>query len=275
MAEQGVSLKPSDAVAGGLLDDFILEWTDCKFEMFDYQGKSAPAPCFHIVGKDVDTGEDAGDYWSVGRAQDWQPSADGKELIPVGNATELKNSTKLVMLLTSIINSGFPEGKIENDATVFNGMVAHMIRVPAPKGWSNMESNKPAAEDGKEFAKTVLVVDEIKRLPWEKKAAAGAPGKKKAAPKKAAAKKAAAKPDAAAAGGGGDASDIDDVCTGIVLEAIEQAEDGRVPKKALTKLAFAAMDGDDRKSAVVQRIHKDEFLGDGPWSMEDGVVFME
>jgi len=177
-----------------------------------------------------------------------------------------------VMLLTSIINSGFPEEKIENDATVFNGMVAHMIRVPAPKGWSNMESNKPAAEDGKEFAKTVLVVDEIKRLPWEKKAAAGAPkAKAKAKPKAKA--KAKAEPDAAAAGG--DASDIDDVCTGIVLEAIEQAEDGRVPKKALTKLAFAAMDGDDRKSAVVQRIHKDEFLGDGPWSMEDGVVFME
>lgn len=169
MAEKkGVSLKPSDQVeGGGLLDNVDCLWKEVRFEMFDYGGTQAETPALRVTIAPEDGGE-VDQYWSCGQAKDWNPSKDGKSLIPVGEAKGLNKSSNASILFQSLIKANFPEDKIGDDVSVFEGMRAHMIRVPAPKRGGLPSTKK--REDGREFEKTILVVDKILSLPGEEKA---------------------------------------------------------------------------------------------------------
>jgi hypothetical protein len=266
MAE-GASLKPSEMTEGsGLLDDVTCTWKSCSFEMFDYQGKSPqPVPALKAVLDPDDSGDETDQYWSMGNAKDWIPSDDGKRLVAVGSATTLKTSSNGAILLTSLVNAGFPEDKIGDDISVFEGMVAHMVRIPAPK---RPGLKKRVREDGREFEDTVLTVGEIISLPWEKKKAKGAPKGKAAA--KGAPKKAAAKP---AADAGAD-DDVNDAAVAFMMGALAEAGDDGLTKKELPTMAFQALKDDPNRNAIVQLVYQDDFLANGPWNYEDGVVSM-
>ena len=46
---KGVSLDPEDFTeGGGLIDDVDVVFEECRFEIFDYQGKANPTPCLKI-----------------------------------------------------------------------------------------------------------------------------------------------------------------------------------------------------------------------------------
>lgn len=263
MAE-GASLKPSEMTEGtGLIDDVDATWKECSFEMFDYGGKvSQPVPALKAV-LETDDGEEVEQFWSMGASKDWIPSDDGKRLIAVGSATTLKSSSNGAILLTSLVNAGFPEDKIGDDIGVFEGMVAHMVRIPAPK---RPGLKRQPREDGREYEQTILTVGEIITLPWEKKKAKGAPKKTaaKGAPKKAAAKKAEAPAD----------DDVNEAAVGFMMAALAEAGDEGLTKKELPTKAFQALKDDPNRNAIVQLVYQDEFLESGPWNYEDGVVSM-
>lgn len=262
----GVSLKPSDAVAGGgLLDDEDVKIVESKFTMFDYGGKAQPVPALMWKLDRMDGTDPISQYWSMGKALDWIPSDDGKELVPIGRATELIESSNGMLLITSVINAGIPESKLGDDATIFEGMECHVNRIAAPvrKGLNQAEG------------KTILTVTKIHKLPWEKAAATPA-AKGKGGGKR---KPAAGKGKAAAAVDDG-AADIDALATEFILgvlandETMQGFPDG-IPKAKLAPECFATLASDDpNRSAIVRKVFDDTFLNAGPWSYTGGKISM-
>ena len=129
-----MSMATEDHVeGGGLLDDVDVKWTACEFVMWDYNGKVAQAVPALKVEMELSDGEDAEQYFSAGKADDWEPSEDGKELDATGSASGLNKNSNLGILLKSLEEAGYPADKMGSDCTDFEGLECHMVRVPAPK----------------------------------------------------------------------------------------------------------------------------------------------
>jgi len=258
-----VSLKPSEATQGGLLDDVNVTWKKCRFAMFDYNGTLPPVPAIKVE-METEEGEEAEQYWSIGNAKDWKPSKDGKTLQPVGSASTLKLNSNGMILLKSLVDSGFDEEEMGDDVSVFDGIKVHMARVPAPKR-SGLE--KAPREDGKDFPATILTVDEILVMPGEEaeeKSTKTAAAKGKPKPKAGTAAKEKAS----------DTSDAEAEATEYIIGKLAEAGGEGIPKKTLAVDAFRDLSDSANQQAIVQLIYTDEFLSSGPWKYEDGVVSM-
>lgn len=243
---------------GGLLDDVNATVREARFELFDYQGKAAASPSLRMT-LTLEDGSEASQNWSVGKVTDWQPSDDGKTLVAIGRATNLNRQSNGALLLESIVNSGFPEDKIGDDITVFDGMEAHFVRVPAPE----RKGIAPRTDaQGNVRENTVLTIDKIIRLPWDKAAAKGAPkAAAKAGPKGAPAKAPAAAP----------AGDLAEVTTAMLMEILAENPEG-VAKAQLPALIFKKAASHPQKAQIVQAAFKDEFLSAGPWTYAEGKI---
>ena len=259
---KAASLNPETFTeGGGLIDDVDVSFKDCLFEMFDYQGKVAvPIPALKATMVTED-GDEMDQFWSMGSANDWIPSEDGSQIVAVGSATGIRSSSNGGIFLKSLIDAGFPVDKLGDDITVLDGMQAHVIQVPAPK---RAGIKKAKRADGKEYEDTILIIGEIKTMPWEKSKPKGAPkgkaaGKGKAKPKAKSAEEAHAQDE-----------DLEAKATAAILEILEEA--GTVSKKELPGKIFQTMKADPDRNAVVKLVFSDEFLGSGPWDYDDGVL---
>lgn len=191
MTEQrkGASLNPKTFVSGGLLDDVDVTFTNVKFEMFDYEGKSDPAPTFSA---DLVTGTEDGEkplrqHWSVGSAENWAPAEDGMEIIPIGKDHALRKASNFYMFVQSLLQAGVPESVLESGRVDFmEGLKAHIRRVDAPKRGNLPQGGTRRGRDGKDYEKDnkVLCVEKIyEPYPWEaKKGATGSTAQKSAGP---------------------------------------------------------------------------------------------
>ena len=251
-------LRPSGfSEGGGLLDDVNATVKEARFEIFDYQGKGNAAPSARFT-LSLEDGSEVSQNWSCGKATDWTPSEDGKTLVAIGRATALNRQSNVALLLESIVNSGFPEDKIGDDISIFEGLEAHFVRVPAPERKGIM---KKTDSQGNVIEQTVLTVDKINKLPWEKKAAAPKGAAPKAAPKGAAAKTT----PAAAAGG----EDLSEVASGAIMEILAENPEG-IAKAQLPALLFKKLATHPQKAKVLQVAFKDDFLASGGWTFEGG-----
>jgi hypothetical protein len=283
----GVSLKPSEATSGGLLDDADVHIDSARYEIFDYQGKSDPAPAL-VLHCTLEDGDEHTEVLSVGKASDWEPSDDGKELIPIGNATTLRTTCKAMHFLTSLVNAGFDEELLDEDPSVLDGLGVHVMRTPVE--YKGLEKRKDS--EGREQEFTALTVSEINYLPGEggkgkgkgkaaggKGKAAGTGAKGKAANKSAASGgkgkaggKAGAKSETADSGD----SDLDDAAEqalmAVLLENDGSIESRQIPTKAYQHLSDVA-----NRNAVLKRCYAEDFLNQEgkPWTFEDGVVKLE
>jgi len=260
----GISLNPETFVEGGLLDDADVVFKEAAFELWDYQGKSpVQVPALKLT-MELDGGDTFEQYYSMGSANDWMPSEDGKSLMAVGGATGIRKSTNGSLFLTSLVNAGFPASKLGDDITVIVGTKAHMIQKAQPKRAGLEGGDKRKGADGKEYDRTLLVVESIKELPkGVGKVAAG--GGKTAAGKGAG--KAAAAATAESEEGG-----AEDVAVATILQLL--AESPVLEKTKLPAECFKVIKGNPHQAAVLKLVFSDEFLGaDGrPWNYADGVV---
>ena len=270
----GVSLKPSDAVeGGGLLDDVDVKISEAKFAMFDYMGKAQPVPALLLRLDSLDGSDLINQYWSMGKPLDWMPSDDGKELVPIGKATELVLSSNGMILLASAVNAGFPESKLGDDISILAGTECHVNRVAAPKR-TGMVSSKEN--------QTILTITKIHKLPWDaaaekpkgaKSTSTATTAKPRTRTTKAAAKTTTAKTEAPTVS-------IDDIATEFILgvladdDTMKDYPDG-IPKAKLAPCAFAKFPADDpNRSATVKKVFDDEFLNAGPWNYASGKISM-
>jgi hypothetical protein len=241
----GASLRPSDAVeGGGLLDNVDVTWTKCLFEMWDYNGTQPASPAFKVE-MEMEDGDKAGQYFSCGKAEDWSPSQNGSKLIPIGGAQKLNKASNFMILLDSLVKADFPEDKIGEEATVFEGLECHMVRVPAPKR-PGLAPAKPRA-DGRTYERTNFVVDVIHKLPWDK--GAGSSGK------------------------GTESEDLKSKTTAAILEILGSNPKG-FQKQKLAGLVFTNLNASKDKdaNAAAQLALKENFIKEGPWNYDKGIV---
>ena len=252
---KAVSLSPDDFTeGGGLVDDVDVVFKECRFDLFDYNGKIAQGVPSLKLSLELEDGEEAEQYYSMGSANDWMPSEDGKQLIAVGKAEHIRVTSNGGIFLKSLIDAGFPPEKLDDDISVLDKMEAHMVRVPAPKR-PGLKRNK--REDGRDFEETILIVSEIKTLPWESKGKA-----KGKAPAKG---KTQSKSKAKDTG-----SDVDSVATETILAIL--ADEGSITKKELPAKIFQVLKDNPDRNAVVKAAFDDDFLSNGPWTYEDGTL---
>lgn len=249
-----MSLNPETFLeGGGLVDDVDVIIKDSKFTMWDYNGKIAnPAPALCLT-MEVEE-EEVQQYYSMGSSKDWLPSEDGTQLFSVGTATAIRKTSNGGIFLTSLIDAGFPVEDLGDDISVLNGLQAHMIRVPAPKR-SGLKQGE------KKYEQTILVVSEIISMPGEKKKPAGAPKSKS---------KTASRPKSKPKAAPKDEGDVGDKANMAILTILE--EEGTVTKKDLPGKLFQTLKSDPDRNAIIKLAFDDEFLGNGPWTFEDGTL---
>ena len=263
------SLKPSEmSEGGGLLNDVNLKWTNVGFVLWDYNGKSptkSPALKVTLVDEDGETSEQ---YWSAGDAKNWVPSADGKRLQSVSSVEKQNISTNMGILIKSLVDSGFDESLIGDDVSIFEGLVAHMIQVPAPKRGGTV-ARAPRA-DGRTFEPTILVVDSIVTMPGEKKAGA----RRGAGTRAPASTKTSTASVSATSNGELDATAV--ATLKKILEDNLGAHPDGLLKAELPRLVFNELRADkELRNSVTTRVNDDDFLtggGEGVWEYVDGKV---
>ena len=238
---EGTSLKPSDATTGGVLNDADVTFKEVRAVLWDYAGKlpeATPALAVTMISTD---GREVTQYYSAGDKKNFVPSKDGKRFIPVGTARSLSDSCNAIQFIRSIVDTKqFPEEKIEDDVTVFEGMVAHVIQVSQPKraGLSQAEG------------KTILVVSKIIRLPWEKKTVA----------------KAVPKPQAKSEPQSWEPKAFETVL------AIVSERGGSVSKQDLPTLVFRKLMKDPDRNSIFNLVSKDDWLASGPWEFDGATI---
>jgi hypothetical protein len=180
------------STGGGLPEgDYI--WKDCTIKMHEYtkadgtpasKGGAKLGVMITVVPMN-DLGAQFEQFYGLGSKahESWQPNPEtGKGIVPIpgGPGIAPNNMTKWAMLYKSLIDSGLPNGILQDDFSVLEGMHCHMANIPEPKEWAGYQSKTgEAAEERK--SGTIAVVTEIKDdgKPWE-----GTGGMPEAAPAK-------------------------------------------------------------------------------------------
>lgn len=268
----GVSLKPSDAVAGGImLDDVDVLIKRCRFRLWDYNG-TIPTPVLglSVTFEDENDGSESEQVYSAGDTKFFVPSEDGSEATPVGTHTNLQDSTNAMAFLVSMVNAGFPEDKIADKVSIFEGSRVHVKQQPQPKrkGLVGAKENK-----------NILLVSKINSYPWDKAAAkpkaapamgktAGAPAMGTAGPAPVQTAQAAAP---AATGGNGEATDLQTRATEMMI-GILSAKGGTILKTQIAQEAFKILAADPQRNQLVQLVYSDAFLKAGPWQFDGQTV---
>lgn len=248
---KGASMNPDDMSEGGLVDNVSATWKECRFELGYGPGRQqgADAPTFHIT-MDVEGGEEAESYYSCGKASDWEPSPDGTELIPIGAAAGINKSSNLGLLIASLTKAGYPKDKLTTNATDFEGLVCHMTREKAPE---RVGLPPQPRADGRVFEKTILLVDKIIKLPWEKQGKGG--------PSFTTTAKTEGKEEM-----GQKATDI---VVGIMGENPKGLDKPKLIQKVYTKLK-----ADPDRNSILAMVQRDEFLSEGPWEYDGKLIKM-
>lgn len=236
------SFNPENlSTSTGLLDDAKVRFTESRFGMFDYGGKSPEAPAFISKLVDIEDESENEQVWTVGGTpQDWEIGDDGESLVPISKKAEkgININSNFGQLLVSLGNNGFPAETLDDmDASDFDDMEAHVIRV---EGKANVKD-----DDGKKKGNETVVVDEIMTLPGDLKSEKEEGEEEK------------------------DESSPEDAAIEFVNAVLK--EDGEVTKKDLPKKAFDMLKDEDDRNAILELIFDDKFLK-ANWKLKGGVI---
>jgi hypothetical protein len=218
-------------------------------------GKANPSVALKVSMED-ENGITHEQYYSAGDPKRLTPIEEGKGVVGVESSPNgLTSSTNAVAFITSLINAGFPEDKITNDVSVFDGMTVHVNQVAQPK--------RPGLKDQKEN-KTYLLVTKIVRMPGEAapvKPAKGAPVQKAATGPRPVPANAGPTPTPSPAPvpGAEPSADVVAKARATVLEILAQ-KGGAIPKQKLPTEAFRALSNDPDRNTIVTLVFQDAFL---------------
>ncbi len=248
--QQGASLNPETySDGGGLLDNERVIFKSVMFGMTDYNGKRDSEVPALIINMSVEGSDDVEQFFTVGKAEDWQPSRDGTRLIAVGSAKTLNKNSNTAILMKSIVEAGFPTDLLEDDCSIFEGMDCHVVRIPAPKRTGLSRSPR---EDGKEYEQTSLVVDKIHTLPGDGEGAGSDDS------------------------GSGASDEIVDRATEVLMDVLTDDDamaksKGKLTKKQITVVVYKATKDDPNKGDIMKLVIDNDFLGDDarPWTFDE------
>lgn len=223
-------------------------------------------------------------FYSFGSkaTESFMPNDNGTGIDPIPNAKggTLNDSTNWKALRDSLYSGGLPQGILQDDMTVLEGMWAQMQNVPEPserKGFANTAATGEAAvaqPQQRRGSGQILVVSEIldDGKPWEgtggipeapakpaarvngRAAAAPAAAPRAAAPRQAAAPKAPAPVEAV------EAFDVEVSATEVVADVLGVNPEG-MPKASLRPKVFTAAKkkfGDENAQLIIETYFADD-----------------
>ena len=177
--ERKASLRVADFVdALPMPVDGNFVWKECRFEFFDYTKKSGQvvatttAARVNFVPDVPEPGaQEFVQHYSVGDPERVVPSEDGRSLVIKGENQALNRSSNFFILMQHLESAGLPDGFMDDDFTVLEGMVTHNIGVPEPTRAGLPRAATPA-EEGRRV-RILAVPDDVIKMPGGKKASAG------------------------------------------------------------------------------------------------------
>jgi hypothetical protein len=121
-----------DFVQGGIFSDGDVQFMNCRFGLFDYNGTQDESPAFLVTAKTINkdgtlSEEEMELVWTVGSLSDFTPSEDGDTLLSE-DGVKLKKGSNFFYLLETMINHGFTPTK--PTASAFNNVQVHLTRTP-------------------------------------------------------------------------------------------------------------------------------------------------
>ena len=263
-----VSNRPSDARPTGFLDGITVEISNARFVEWDYDGRMEKKTLFAqltFVGPEVPKGEHI-QYYSAGDLKFFEPSADGRTLVSKGTREDLTDGCNFISFMAQLVNSGFPEDQLGEDISKIEGTCGTLVQIPQPT------RDGIAVSEGQRV-RTILVFDNIEKLPW-KKGKAGVAKKKGPSPKT----------DEI----GLNTDPMDEVdsqakegevkiqAQSLILELLSNAGDDGIKKSMLRSEIFkAAANINDLagvRTDIVKLAGDMDFLSTGPWSLENEVL---
>jgi len=159
----GASFDPETfAEGGGVPSQKNLKITKVTCDYYDYNGK---APKTFAAGLTLveDDGTEYNQWYSIGNPTAWMPSEDKKRAIPVVAGTLVSKSCNLSILITAVVNAGFPRELLGPDLSVLEGLYAYWDAIPGLD-----RSNMPNRVEGEERKPNpVLVPTKILALPGQ------------------------------------------------------------------------------------------------------------
>lgn len=263
-----MSLSPSTykTGGGGLYDDVVIHIKSIEYtNEFPSENYTAPdgteSPLFVRLTLRIDGAEeDIVDNIYLGNAgsNNFEPTEDGKDLVPAGEGVQLSDKSKWAIFVGSAIAAGVPDVWSDEqdsyDVRSLEGYKFHVKRLPTGSGFK-----RTAKKSGKEYDDTAINVTRVVAAPGETKAAGK--GKAKAAPAAAAKGKAKAAPveEVEEADGG----DIE-VQTVDLLNQLLKENKGKITKGQITLLvtknATKTKMAPDTREAIRKLMFSDTFL---------------
>ena len=264
----GISLKPKDAISGGLYDDFDGTIVDARFVEWDYDGsidEPVLALCVEINNEEEEQAEGKNPFmqhYSAGPLTNFTPSGDGLEAVPVGSKSGLSDNCNAIMFLTSVVEAGVDEESIGSSIEFLHGIRAHFKRAP-------QKERKGLAQDEEKGGRkrTILLVES---LILENKTTAKSGAKGKAAPAAAAAKPAKPTTKPVKEPEPEQEDEVGQHALAYVMEQLE-AGGGTAEKDALPKKVFKYAKENGLDNATRNGIL--EYVGNEDWLGEQGEYF--
>jgi hypothetical protein len=156
-----VSINPRDQVEGGGAPTGLLTVTESRFVRFDYGGRSTPVLTLRWMLQDA-AGETHDQHYSAGDITRLQPSSDGKSAVAVegSGAVGLMSATNAAFLLREVVNAGWPESRLSDDVSIFDGLQAIFEAREQPT-----RAGLAERADGRK--RTLPIPSKVVKLPWE------------------------------------------------------------------------------------------------------------
>ena len=241
-----VSMSPENFTFG-LIDDVDVEFTDAACatasSVPEYTVDDPDTPLFIVEMTDVN-GTSHNQFYSLGKSDDWQPSAAGDGFVSVSGKSTINATSNLGMFIKSLVESGFPtEILASGNLKSITGTKCHVLM--------KQTDRKTIVRVGKNADRPsgVLLVSKIHALPGADTATKGK-SSPAAATKAAAGGKAngaAATTPSAATTASGDSDAVDTELVPAVMAALAE-NDGQLMKKDLIKIANDTFNTPELKS---------------------------
>lgn len=248
--QRGVSINPEEFSQGGGLNDVDATVKTLRF----MTGEDAAELCENLhkytayeetlfgVAHFKTSDGDAHESWSAGKLDYFKPSSDGKRAVPVGTAEKLSNSCNLYTLLASIINAGFPRNEFDDDLSIFDTMIVHLINAEQPK--------RVGLEGGDSKLRTVLTVESI-----HEDSPVGRGKKPKGKGK-------ASKAKAAESESESDGEDYAEIAADTIVKILTDADGGPVKRTSVVgrMLKILKKSHPDDFKAIIQATNEEDFF---------------
>lgn len=218
--------------------------------MFDYNGQQEPGPAVHVNITRHEDNKEVDQYYSVGKADTWEPTEDGLTFKPLKKGrTGLNDNCNAAYLFNSLVAAGFDADSIGEDLSVFDDMDVTFARQKIER--KGLQDSNP------------LLVSSIERMPGEKKKPGGKPATA------AAGKAAPAKTGTPAKAAPAKANAVAELAEETILEILGEAGEP-VTKKKLGIKAMTKLKGNADLKKVVELINDAEWLfaDDHAWTSD-------